>query len=359
MKNIFYLIIMSLSLVACQEVYDPGNLDSSELIPVIQGQITNSDDPCYVSVSYAKPFGASVVTYVNDAKVSIADNLGNRTTLTKVGSGLYQVEQSVFKGVPGRRYIVTVELKSGNAYVSDSVRMPMPATLDSISAKHSTYNKLITNADGDSHLEQYPALELMCNVSANDKDYLYNRFVVKAIAQKYSSTLAKQENPFPISIYNWTSSMNLESNANQVTGITTGSKSVVTNKHVGYLVYEKLPGTDTTTEITSAGWIVTTYVYRISAQSFLYYDKIQKQLEAKSHFFDPVPSQIKGNFTCVNKPEANVLGMFEANTQIKRYNGFSWHPSVKGYEVKDLTNFVDTVQEGRSIGKAPDFWIYF
>lgn len=359
MKNILYIIGLCFLTISCQEVYNVDDLDADKTIPVIQGMITNGDEPTTIKVAYAQTFGETVNRAINDAEVVIFDNQGNKAKLVGDAYGVYQVSKADFPSVPGRIYSVSVKLKTGDLFISDSVAMPMPPVLDSIYGRPSTNNKLIPNTDGEEKLVQYPALELMCALSTSDKDRMYNRFVVKAISQKLSSRVSSQRNPFPYNIYDWTSSSLLETDANQVASNMVNGMQVVNSKHIGYLNYETIAKTDTTTDIVSYGWIVTAYVYRTSAQAFDYYSKIEKQLSAQNHFFDPVPSQITGNFKCVNNPEKLVLGFFEANSQIKKYMAFYWVPLMKSYVKKELSNFVDTVQNGRQTHQAPGFWVNF
>jgi len=265
------------------------------------------------------------------------------------------VEKNVFKAQAGRSYVLSVEFSDGNTFASDTVRMYAPPTIDSIYAKPAVKQYIVTDADGNESLKNIPALEVLCAVSTTDLDKNYCRFSVCALSQMLSFTLGMSR----YTVYHWTSSLLVNTNAEQTTGEVVDGRMVIKGKHLGYLEYKEGSATKEESAVLPAGWIVTTYAYRIAPQSYTYYQKIQKQLEAKGHFFDPVSSQIKGNMHCVNQSDKLVLGLFEANSQAKKITAFYWNSYRKDYVKKELVNFVDTISTGGRSQQMPGFWVSF
>ena len=59
--------------------------------------------------------------------------------------------------------------------------------------------------------------------------------------------------------------------------------------------------------------------YALSKDAYQYYLKMKKNTESLGTIFDPLPSEIKGNITCVSDPAEQVIGYVEAATvQTKR-----------------------------------------
>lgn len=106
-----------LSIQSCQKVID---IDLNEEDPkvVIEGNIELGDTTHTISITRSLNFDESIAyPPVNDAVVTVTDNLGNAATFTLVGNGVYQL--SSYPGVVGRTYTITV-LVDGITYTASS-----------------------------------------------------------------------------------------------------------------------------------------------------------------------------------------------------------------------------------------------
>ena len=68
-----------------------------------------------------------------------------------------------------------------------------------------------------------------------------------------------------------------------------------------------------------------TVLYHIAVQqnllrkeSWLYFSNLQKNVEQTATIFTPIPSEIKGNITCITCPEKPVVGFVEVSTTVRR-----------------------------------------
>lgn len=106
-----------LSIQSCQKVID---IDLNEEDPkvVIEGNIEMGDTTHTISVTRSLNFDESMAyPAVNDAVVTVTDNLGNTASFTLVGNGIYQL--SAYPGVVGRTYTITV-LVDGKIFTASS-----------------------------------------------------------------------------------------------------------------------------------------------------------------------------------------------------------------------------------------------
>jgi hypothetical protein len=104
------------------------NLDNSDKHLVVEGLITDQPGPYSVKLSLSTNFYNKEIERVEDAFVTITDNLGNRDVLTRSEAGLYQTDS--LEGKIGNTYTLTV-IYNGQTYSSVS-RMTDGITIDSV-----------------------------------------------------------------------------------------------------------------------------------------------------------------------------------------------------------------------------------
>ncbi len=122
MKNILYIPIFLLSglfLTSCTEVLKVDLDDEQERL-VIEGLVTNEATPFHVKLTKTLALDDhSNFPAVNNAFVTIADNLGNLDTLHLTTDGVYKTNTAI-QGVPGRTYFLTVVV-DGKTYVAQDL----------------------------------------------------------------------------------------------------------------------------------------------------------------------------------------------------------------------------------------------
>lgn len=149
MRKILYIAltaIAGLSITSCTKVIDV-NLNKTEPVIVIQGEITDTTGPYTVKVTKTIDIDKdNNFPGVSGAVVTIADDAGNSETLTDMGSGgIY--ETRTLQGTPGRTYTLTVVVE-GKTYTATST-MPAKVAFDSVGYKD------ITTPEGT---EPYPTV---------------------------------------------------------------------------------------------------------------------------------------------------------------------------------------------------------
>jgi hypothetical protein len=93
----------------------------------------------------------------------------------------------------------------------------------------------------------------------------------------------------------------------------------------------------------------------ISADAYLFWNGVQKQLEANGKFFDPVASQIEGNIKCTNDPNSKALGVFYAYDQSEKCI-FLYMDSTKNMSSQPVDDFIQ-VKSDSLYWHKPDGWI--
>ena len=120
MKNIFLIIISLFLVISCEREIDLNLEDQSGNI-VIEANVTDQAGPYTVRITKSVSFTQSnSYPGVENAQVTLSDNLGQTENLQHIGDGIYQA--SSFQGQSGRTYTLKVQT-DGKEYTSQS-KMP-------------------------------------------------------------------------------------------------------------------------------------------------------------------------------------------------------------------------------------------
>lgn len=134
MKYVAVFGCLVLLLSGCIERIDLDESLSGERLLVVDGLITDANEPYSVKLTYTS---SSLKTYEGDplggAEVYITDEEGTRADLFETGNGgEYLTDPSTFRGQVGNVYQLHVISPNGNTYVSLPETMPAVAPIDSI-----------------------------------------------------------------------------------------------------------------------------------------------------------------------------------------------------------------------------------
>jgi hypothetical protein len=170
MKNIKLLFfgLLALAFTSCETVVDL-DLKQSESKLVVEGTITDATDFNFVKLSLSGPYGKGAeLVAVNDAQVTVTDNLGNAVAFLPGPNGTYKPAPG-FIGVIGRTYNLTVNA-GGKTYTATSVLNPV-AELDTVKYEY-------TGKDGDKfgREEGYYLSAAVQDVAGQKNYYKFNLF---------------------------------------------------------------------------------------------------------------------------------------------------------------------------------------
>lgn len=123
MRSLLFIssLVLSWILISCEKVIDL-KLDTIDQKVVIEGCILRGDTTQFVRVTKTQPFDESTnAPVVDNASITVVDNLGNSGTFTAIGNGWYELQN--YEGFENRTYTLTVTV-DGNSYSASST-MPM------------------------------------------------------------------------------------------------------------------------------------------------------------------------------------------------------------------------------------------
>jgi hypothetical protein len=324
------LIIIGL-LTSCYKVYDP-HIDTAEKVLVVNGLITNQTNVYHVILTYARPFNSSEKsTPVTAANVYVTDDLGNSYIFNEMEKGDYISDSLQFTGIPGLSYRLHIVTPDGKEYESDSQRLFPEINPDSVYAEFDTKETL----------ERYSGLKVYTHGADilidlhNQSDTLPRFRITSNLVMEYSWIAYVQKNWgddfIHFDFYCW-KTVNANSNFN-LTDEEYSLNSASIKKHQAcffddyFYVFAMSYGLEvnwddtagTPTERSSQDFLIQHRIlylnqYTLNNETYLYYKRLNEQMQSEGKLFDPIAAQLIGNIKCISDPEKSAIGFFEASS---------------------------------------------
>ena len=107
-KIIISVLLSAMLLVACEEVYDPGEIGNSTDMIVVEGAISDNGGPTNISITFANAYGIkynNTVRGVANATVTLFEKeTGKSEKLINNLEGKYATTGKNIVGIPGHSY---------------------------------------------------------------------------------------------------------------------------------------------------------------------------------------------------------------------------------------------------------------
>jgi len=375
-RVIAILSLISLGWTGCKDIYTPKELNSDDKILVINGSITNTAGPHKVNLCYATAFLDNSRQYINNAKVWVVDGNGQSYDFTNQGDGNYFTTTNQLVGEVGQSYTLMVELLNGNQYQSTTTIMAEPQNYSDIYAEVGKKGYLEEQYDG-SYLEivkegLFVYIDLDLPISEK-KYFRFDRLLTSQSTFTFDTidTVTQRQvtktiycidatgiNPLPDISTTTKSEDKQVAPRHQLTFITYALK---TKTWGDYVLNDD--GTYTPPPSYTAypyGWVVTTTMYSISREEYIYYDKVKTQLSSTDQIFDPIPSSIKGNIKSLNDSTETVLGLFSVASRTIASEGIFWTPSSSTILYQTPIDYPYTSATSFMVSdNAPSGWVFF
>ncbi len=298
-KNSITLVCLVVIFTSCVDEFWP-NVDKYERLLVVDGLLTNGDDPVKVSLSLTSSINDIEFIPLVGAEVYITDENQGETSLTETESGTYLVLDSSFSGHIGNSYQLHVVLPDGRNYISDTCRLLPPSPIDSVYGLPESFN--IENVNNDLHGVQFYV------DFHNDLPEKYFHLWKLTQTYKYKSSFNIDflwigeiiPYPNPDSLRScWRTS--------QVNDIFIFSSKYLDGNDITRfpLVY-----TSTKTKKLSIRYSLHVDQLSISENAFDFWNALKEQNLDQGNLYSHQPIQIRGNMHNVQDPNESVLGYF-------------------------------------------------
>jgi hypothetical protein len=293
LKRFIFFIILVIQF-ACKKPYDVPAININYAYLVLEGNIEIGNNKISViHLSRTQTLkDTSVTTPETQAKVMIESNNGSSYLLNETSNGEYTSSPLQLNSI--QEYRLKVITANSDQYVSAFVKGKAAPEIDSVTWKQDKDLKIFVHSHDPSNSTRFYKWEF-------DETAQHNAPIESNLGVKDGLIFYRDSTT---QIYNcWTTT---RSNT-----IAVASTKALNTDVVSYQQIHKIIQNDSRLDIK---YSINVRQYAISEEAYQYWQILQKSTQQTGSIFDPQPSQISGNVTCVNDPKKIVIGFISAGS---------------------------------------------
>lgn len=294
-----FILFPAFFIISCVDEYWPV-LDKYENLLVVDGILTNSDEPVKVRLSLSSAVSSDKPIPLGGGNVYLTDEKQGVTNFSETEPGTYQVIDSMFRGQVGKFYQLHINLPDGRSYESDVCYMKPESIIDSV------YGVIEKPADSDDS-NDFPGIQFYIENHSEVSDTSYYLWKVTQ-TYKYRAT-------FDID-YTWTGefhpfpdpdSLRTCWHTARVSDILVATTGLLDPTTVSQF---PLHFVSTETKLLSIRYSPLVQQISISKAAFEFYEAIGEQNIETGNLWSTQPYQILGNIHNISNNSEPVLGFF-------------------------------------------------
>ena len=294
MRRIIKITVLYLSVLflgSCVEPFNP-DIKKYDNILVVDGLITNLDEPCIVELTRSMPYQDIVPERETGATVLVIDDDDNVYEFTERSRGKYTSDPSVFRGQTGKSYMLYIVTAGGDEFESDFVELRNVPEIDTL---YFAYEEKETN-DPDHSLQ---GVQVYLSTQDPENDTWYYRWEWIETWEFVAPFIAAGR-PTLNRCWRTENSVSIE---------------IATSRHLTGDIIKDHPLYYISQKSNRLGIIYSMLVrqYSLSAESYSFWKRLQDINQNMGSLFDPTPMAVNGNIHHVSDPEIPVLGYFQAS----------------------------------------------
>ncbi len=319
---IVFLIVVSF--FSCVKPFVP-DLENYEDLLVVDGGITNGPGPYTIKLSRSLHVQKSpyVIPYVK-CIVEIADDAGNKVSLTEKQPGVYQTDSLAIRGMEGRKYKLMITGPDGTIYESDEEEMPKGLNIQSVygELEHKDVSGSFYGRDGlqfyvDAETATDPAHFLLWRAECTYKfktdlpiDYYYDKDGLKPVFHRDTFSVCYKT-------------------------VTIPDFYLLNNKdHPSQEIKRQaLNYEDNYSKALFMRYSLKVSQYVINETAYNFWREIKKMRDAGGDIFTTQPFQIKNNLRNISNPDVPVLGYFMVSGYSEKRIFVNRPPIIPRYDV--------------------------
>ncbi len=294
MKNIKYIVIISLVLASCiDEVKVPARAEKNIL--VVEGLITNDIKNQYLKLTLTTKIGQYYSTEpISGAYVEI-QQLNGKTTKYRQNInelGNYSPSDPNFVGTVGQQYSIYIKLTNGKEYKSELQKMPEPVEIADLNSTFMETNKF--------------GFQVSLSFKDPQKSGNYYRWSAMGYHLRKSVGVPITQTPGATICCNRCWVLKEEKGVNIFQDNLVNGKTIQ-NIPVYFSPFYML-----------GKHFIEINQFSISQNTYQYWRKFKEQTNRKGTIFDPLPAPLIGNIININDENDIALGYFEVSAISKK-----------------------------------------
>lgn len=357
MKKIAYAIIFLSAITSCVEKYWP-NVDKYEYALVVDGLLTNGDEPVVVQLSFSSQVNNQELIPAIGAELYLSIENQTDIPLIEIEPGIYNVSDTSFHGEVGKSYQLHIKLPNGKNYESSICTIPHTSTLDSVYGKEEK-QKAINSNKMLNGIQFY-----IDNHTTNQSDTIYYLWrLTQTLKYQASFTLdytySGEFIPFPNPDSLRTCWLTTPVSQIFIFSTVLSGNSVIKNFPINYV--------STESKALSIRYSLLVKQLSITKNAFDYYNTLKQQNLEQGDFYSEQPIQIRGNIVNIANPEEPVLGYFTVGSVTEKrifvnrpHLPFNFFECTRDYDLRWIRFspnswplFLTENELGRALGPRP------
>ncbi|MGB8491716.1 MAG: DUF4249 domain-containing protein [Bacteroidales bacterium] len=293
------IAVLLLSAGGCITQFIPETDELQEIL-VVEGLVTNQDEPAIVRLSKSMPLGKkSSREPLSGCIVTVTDDSGNNYELPESVSGTYSTAPGVFRGVAGRKYVLHIKTNNSTtdhySYESVPVEMIPVPPIDTI-----FYEKVKIIAP-----EPWDDVHDGCQIYLNTTDPTGK---CKFYRWDYNETWEIRL-PFsaPVNHTCWISGNSTVINIKSTNSL---SENRVSRYPLNYISDQ--------TDRLKVKYSMFVNQYSLTQDEFDYWEKLRNVAQEVGSLYDIIPASIPGNIYCIENTGQKVLGFFSVSAKTSK-----------------------------------------
>ena len=287
-------LLMMLLITSCKDNYAPALVNSDKNILVVEGVLDAAGSQTQVRLSRSTGIdNFNNIIAEDGAQITVEGESGTPQPLYASGGGFYRGFLSLNTS---SRYRVRIRTLDGKEYLSAYTDVKITPPIDSIGWTRNAEGIIIhANTHDDSGNTTYYRWEYeetweIHSFYFSNLIYINNAVRARSFPSEDRSVCWKHANS---------------------TNILTASSAKLGSDRISAAPLLFIPNGS---ERLTWRYSILVRQYALEKNAYEFYDLMKKNTESIGTIFDPQPSEVRGNFTCISDPEEPVIGHVTAGT---------------------------------------------
>jgi len=293
LKSFLFIVIAT---VGCKERYDANLSPEQSNYLVVEGFL-NANGATTITLGRTVPLTDSArIKPELHASLTIEGEDNSSSFVRESGNGVYVSDPHVLNA--NQKYRLHIQTASGGEYLSEFTDVKMTPAIDSISWKQEDDGiQIYANTHDPNNNTRYYKWDYEETWEIHSSYPNYLRYAGNGIVvDRDPSEVSKL-------FYCW--------GFNRSVSILLGSSARLTDDVISLAPLTFVPDFS---EKTSVRYSILVKQYSLDRKSYDFYRMMKSNTESLGSVFDPLPSELTGNITCVSNPAEKAIGFVTAST---------------------------------------------
>jgi len=290
-RSLIFLILVG-TCFACLDEYNPPEVENSESILVVEGNI--SDSSSIIRLTQTANISEDRLIEVANARVVLENERGDFSeTLQNNEGGIYKTQTLLNTNDKFRIQIQT----EGNIYTTEYLAIQPTPPIDSVSWENvdDNFQVQVSTHDDNNDLQYY--------LWSFEETWLYRARFPSLFIYENDQIIPRSRDEDIFICWSSASSTSIQ------IGTTVNLEENIVFKQPIHVI-EPINNVKL-----SRRYSILVKQYAISKEAFEFWQLLKKNSESLGTLFDPQPSQLTTNLTCINNPEKPVIGYVMASKE--------------------------------------------